>query len=39
MTNYDNHYTYYTMRLGEGASDVDAWELAYEDCEAEEEEE
>ena len=39
MPNYDNHYTYYTQRLGEGANEVDAWELAYDDCESEDEEE
>jgi len=32
---YENVQTYYTMRLGEGANEPDAWQRACEDCEDE----
>ena len=32
---YENVHTYYTMRLGEGANEPDAWQRACEDCEDE----
>ena len=32
---YENLQTYYSQRLGEGANDNDAWQLACEQCEDE----
>jgi len=32
---YENAQTYYSMRMGEGANETDAWQLACEQCEDE----